>query len=203
MVSLLLRVDYFLVALILELVKMSKSSITEIGSGNLDRLSRKIAGRYEVLVGLPNSGQRYAYRSYEYGPQKKKGEKKQSPKAPISISASTKPYPLVSEVGFWAEFGTKTEPERSFLRKTVMKNLKRYLQINRQIAIKVLRGDLELLTGLKKFSLLVQNDVKTTIHEYDTPPNAKSTIARKGTNAPLKYKGTLVQAIRGLVRFKT
>lgn len=181
---------------------MKRSTVTDIGSENLDKIAKNIAGKYEMLVGLPNSGQRYAYRSYEYGPQKKKGARRQSPKAPTKIDTSTKPLPLVSEVGFWQEFGTSDGriPERSFLRSTIVKNIKKYLGINKLIAIKVLRGELELEKGLKKCVLIAADDVKETIRTFTTPPNAPSTIKQKGVDSPLRYKSTLNRAITGLVR---
>lgn len=179
-----------------------KASLTNIGSGNLDRISKKIAGKYEIMVGLPNNGQRYVYRAYEYGTQKKKGAKKQSATAKIEIDESAKPYPLIAEVGFWNEFGTSDGriPERSFLRATIVKNIKRYLHMNRTLAIKVLRGELKLELGLKKFALVAANDVKETIRNFTSPPNAASTIKKKGTDSPLRYKSTLNRAITGFVR---
>lgn len=182
-----------------------KTSVMHIGSGKLDAIGKRIAGKYDTLVGLPNNGQRYAYRSYEYGTQKKRlGDKRQSRLAKTSINTSTNPYPLVAEVGFWMEFGTSDGriPERSFLRSTIVKNMKRYLTINKTIAIKVLRKELDLQMGLKRFALLAADDVKETIRNFSTPPNAPSTIKRKGVNAPLRYKSTLNRAITGLVRKK-
>lgn len=180
-----------------------KLTVTDIGAEKLDAIAKRIQGKYEILVGLPNSGQRYAYRSYEYGNQKKKRtDKKQSPNAKTKISSSESPLPLVSEVGFWAEFGTSDgrEPQRSFLRSTIVKNIKRYLTMNKTIAIKVLRKELELEIGLKKFALIAAGDVKETISNFTTPPNAQSTIRQKGVDSPLRYKSTLVKAITGLVK---
>lgn len=183
---------------------MITSKIIEIGKGNLDRLSRRVQGKFDIFVGLPNNGQRYPYRAYEYGPQRLKGSKRQSRKAPTNISVSSKPLPLVAEVGFWNEFGTEDGriPARPFLRGTIVRNKARYLKIMREISIKVLRGELDLEKGLKKLALVGQNDVRNGIKNWHTPPNAPSTIRQKGVNAPLKYKGTLVQSIVGFVRRK-
>lgn len=180
----------------------ARATVTDIGAKNLDAIGKRIKGKYDILVGLPNNGQRYAYRAYEYGTQKKKGAKKQSKKVKTDIEESTAPYPLIAQVAFWLEFGTEDGhiPERSFLRATIVANLKNYAAINKKIAIKVLRREMDLMMGLKKFALKASDDVKETIRNFTTPPNAKSTIYKKGVDSPLKYKSTLNRAITGLVK---
>lgn len=181
---------------------MITAKLAHKNRGAIEALSKKLDGVYEILVGLPNSGQRYPYRSYEYGAQKNRGGKKQSPTAPTSISTSSKPLPLVAQVAFWLEYGTETIPERPFLRSTIAINRKKYFSLNRKIIAKVLRKEVALEIGLKKFALIAQEDVKDAVHNWQAPPNADSTIKQKGVNSPLQYKGTLLRAIVGLMRKK-
>ncbi len=180
-----------------------KSKVVDIQHQKIENIYKKMIKKYDVFVGIPNNNQRYTYRAYEYGDQKlKKTDKKQSKKAPTKISTSKKPFPKIVEVAFWNEFGAPDAniPERSFLRKTVLENEKEYLKIIVNFVKKVFSKGDNLENGFKKLALKVEQDVKECVHEYSTPPNSESTIKAKGINAPLKYKGTLVQSIRGFIK---
>lgn len=181
---------------------MFKAKVVDKGASNWDKIVGSLSKNYDIFVGLPNTGQRYPYKSYEYGPQKFKGAKKQSPKAPTDISDSSKPLPLVAEVGFWNEFGTADGriPERSFLRATVVANTPKYISLNIKVVQRVMKQTLDLKQGLQRIGLIAENDVKDAIKQFNSPPNAPSTIRQKGVNAPLKYKGTLQQSIRSFVK---
>jgi hypothetical protein len=184
---------------------MLSVKVTEKGYENWERIANAFSKDYDIFVGLPNTGQRYPYRAYEYGPQKKKStHKKQSRKAKTSVDENDKPFPLIAEVGFWNEFGTEDGriPERSFLRATVIENAKKYIALNVKVVQRVFAGTLDLLQGLQRIGIVSETDVKKAIKDFNTPPNAPSTIKKKGIDSPLKYKGVLAQSIRSFVKRK-
>lgn len=179
--------------------------VVEKGRENWARIASILSNNYDIFVGLPNTGQRYPYRAYEYGPQKlSKKSGRQSKKAKTNVDTSSREFPLVAEVGFWNEFGTSDGriPERSFLRSTIVSNTKKYIAMNVKVVQRVLESGYDLLMGLRGIGITAENDVKKTIRTFSTPPNAASTIRQKGKNSPLQYKGTLLQSIRSFVKKK-
>ena len=96
------------------------------------------------------------------------------------------------------EFGTADGriPERSFLRSTVEENRRRYGDILRDSVIKVaVLGVSTVDRELNRLGARAAGDVQEKIRSIDTPPNAPSTIARKGTDNPLIETGRLRQSI--------
>jgi hypothetical protein len=88
-------------------------------------------------------------------------------------------------------------PERSFLRRTL--NLKR--EVFAAAAAKIARGlladKLDFRKGLDILGALGATEVKKTITEGEgvPPPNAPSTVARKGSSRPLVDTGRMLNAI--------
>lgn len=152
---------------------------------------------YDIYVGYPNNGERYTYSSYEYERKGKKGKKK----ATKGIGEDAN-LPLVAQVAFDNEFGgaSGNPPERSFLRSTIARYTKRYFEMMRKITLKVLRKEMELERGVRIVGIKMQSDVQDTITNFKDPPNAPSVIKIKGYDAPLRYKGTLVQSVKNLVK---
>lgn len=105
------------------------------------------------------------------------------------------------------EFGSSDGhvPERSFLRSTVDKHEVKYFKRVRDIVgeapIKRLSGNPGSIRGWLKrefgrLGLEAVKDVRETITQMDSPPNAPSTIrAKKGADNPLIDTGRLRQSI--------
>lgn len=99
------------------------------------------------------------------------------------------------------EFGTEDGhiPERSFLRSTVDDNRTRYYRLARELHSDVLRGRFGIWRALSLVGQKAQADVQAKIASGVPPPNAPSTIERKGSSTPLIDTGAMRQAIRYVV----
>jgi hypothetical protein len=92
------------------------------------------------------------------------------------------------------EFGTATIPERSFLRSTVDEGRAKYAKLLRQAVERMVDGvPVPLAMGVVGETLV--GDVQRKIRNRIPPPNAPSTIARKGSDVPLIDTGRLRQSI--------
>jgi hypothetical protein len=104
--------------------------------------------------------------------------------------------PDIADIGFWNEFGTDDGhvPERSFLRSTLDENRTKYAGLMATAAKKVLRGaSIRNAYGLVGRRIVF--DVQRRISSRIDPPNAPSTIARKGSTVPLVDSGALRSAV--------
>jgi len=92
-----------------------------------------------------------------------------------------------AEVGFINEFGSpeKNIPERPAWRTAL--NLHRHVIRKFEMGLykKLLWGDLKKAAFLEKIGRFMVQIVRTSILEWNTPPNAESTIKKKGSNNPL------------------
>ena len=100
------------------------------------------------------------------------------------------------------EFGSQTPrpdtgqlviPERSYIRSTVRKKRKKYLNL----VSKLIRRSIKTTEKLKLDLIGVRAvaDIKNTIKAGIAPANAESTIARKGSSKPLVDTGQLINSI--------
>lgn len=147
----------------------------QVGGGNrfgpqLRQLRERLGNPSRVLVGVPKSAG-----SYEDG-------------APIAVIAAVQ------------EFGSANGvvPERSFLRVP--------LQANQDVLAEILvRGLPDVLEGASMFALMDQLGARAASISQEAiaagipPPNAPSTIARKGSSTPLIDTGFLRQSITWVV----
>lgn len=98
----------------------------------------------------------------------------------------------IAQVAFWNEFGTITAPSRPFFRTTV----KRQSPVWGDRLAKVLPA--VGFDGQKALAILGQSardDIENAIAQWATPPNAPSTVARKGFDKPLVDKGLMQRAV--------
>lgn len=102
------------------------------------------------------------------------------------------------------EFGSSDGrvPERSFLRSTVDENADKYAVLLEKAvgraADRIVEGGNAgeaMTTELGKVGLRAERDVKRKIRDLKDPPNAASTIARKGSSNPLIDTGRMRQSI--------
>lgn len=114
-------------------------------------------------------------------------------------------------VGAVNEFGSHDGhvPERSFMRSTMDENRDKYYEamgkgldeIYAAYAGKKSGGAIGLGRKLLKvIGLRVESDIKNKIVSNVPPPNAPSTIARKGSSTTLVDKGALKNSIRNVVK---
>lgn len=90
-----------------------------------------------------------------------------------------------ADVASWNEFGTAHIPERSFVRATIDINEPRLLQLSAQLGQGVLA---EKFTPAQALGLLgeeARGMMIERINAHIPPPNAPSTIKRKGSSTPL------------------
>lgn len=86
-------------------------------------------------------------------------------------------------------------PARPFLHPTVERNRREYLALFKRLAAAMVRADVDVKTGLDAIGAKAAADVKKTITDGLSPPNAPSTVAAKGSSKPLVDTGQLVGSI--------
>jgi hypothetical protein len=118
--------------------------------------------------------------------------------AQVKAVAAVKPRVRVgvfgsrAQVAEWNEFGTSRIPARPFVRNTMDKNAGRYARFLVDQARAGLGGsDRSYRQALNKLGLLMVGDVQQTISNGVPPPNAPSTIAKKGSSTPLVDTGLM------------
>jgi hypothetical protein len=96
----------------------------------------------------------------------------------------------------WNHFGTSRGiPSRPFLLNAMRKNRAKYLSAMKSAAKKILRGEEGTEMTLRRLGILAQGDVQSEITDLRSPPNAPSTIKKKGSSNPLIDTGEMRQAV--------
>jgi hypothetical protein len=107
----------------------------------------------------------------------------------------------VLDVADWAEFGTVSAPPRSFVRGWADEAEQANTDKMRKIAQAVVKGDLPSVeVGLDRFGNVAVGDVQKRMVGGIEPPNAPSTIARKGSSTPLIDSGLLKSSVTHQVK---
>lgn len=103
----------------------------------------------------------------------------------------------VVQLGAIHEFGSADGriPERPFLRGTMKKKKREHDAIIQKLARSVIRGGESPRDALTKLGMVASASVQEQIADGVPPPNAPSTIRRKGSSKPLVDTGALRQAI--------
>ena len=91
----------------------------------------------------------------------------------------------VASVARYNEFGLGV-PARPFMRPAVHNNRAKLVEILRSKYKTALRNNTNTMEVLGSFGQMVEGLVKNQIINTNYPPNAPSTIKRKGINAPLR-----------------
>jgi hypothetical protein len=100
-----------------------------------------------------------------------------------------------AQVGSWQEFGTRRTPRRSFLRSTYDENEKAYIRYFSRSYARALKAGKKVDAPLRIIGLKIASDVRRKIDAGVPPPNAPSTIAKKGSSKPLIDTGALKRSI--------
>lgn len=95
---------------------------------------------------------------------------------------------------------TITIPARSYIRSTVDENAEKYLKTAEKLTGKMIDEDMTKFQALTIMGQMIEADIKRKIITLKTPPNAPSTIRRKGSENPLVNKGFLGGSIRFVVK---
>lgn len=106
----------------------------------------------------------------------------------------------MAEVAFFNEFGTRTIPERSFLRATVDKNREKYFRIHEKLIDSFYLGQANARVALGLLGEQAKADVQATITAGVPPPNADVTAERKKSSKTLVDTGALRQSITYEIR---
>lgn len=109
-------------------------------------------------------------------------------------------YSLV-EVAAVHEFGAPAAgiPQRSFIRATVDLNAGEIARLQHATMTAVVQGKVTLRQGLDRIGMKVAAMMQKRIAAGIEPPNAASTIARKGSSKPLVDTGQLRSSITWVV----
>lgn len=103
-----------------------------------------------------------------------------------------RPSLSVAQVAFWNEFGTKRAPPRPFFRTTISEQSKTWGdKLGKAVVFYKYDGAL----ALSAVGLSMKDDITASIARWTTPPNAASTIARKGFNKPLIHTGVMQRSV--------
>ena len=106
----------------------------------------------------------------------------------------------VSAIAMINELGNARIPARSMLGATFDQNSAKYEDAMRKIGIGITLGRIVLRRGLDLLGVMIKGDVQRRIQSGVPPPNAPSTIKRKGSSRPLINTGQMLQSIDHEVR---
>lgn len=124
-----------------------------------------------------------------YGPQSKITDRarRYSPRKAISVA----------RVALANEFGGKNRPPRPFMRTTVKTKRKKW----RDFVQDLLPQYIDNVNGMmEKLGEIAVEDLTEMIRIWSKPPNAPSTIRRKGFNDPLVDSGQMMNSVRMQVK---
>lgn len=103
----------------------------------------------------------------------------------------------LAELGALHEYGGKNVPERSWLRRTFEEKGDLVKEKQAEICKMIVMDKTDVRKGLEMLGAWAAAETKKTITHGEPipPPNAPSTIARKGSDRPLVDTGRMVGAI--------
>jgi len=93
------------------------------------------------------------------------------------------------------EFGTRTIPERPFMRNAFDKNKGKIKKVQDELYSRILQNRISPRQGLGLLGEAMERLTKKEITDLRTPPNAPATVAKKGSSNPLIDTGQLRQSI--------
>lgn len=108
---------------------------------------------------------------------------------------------LVSQIMFWNEYGTKNIPERSFMRGWFDSHLPAIKKIVQDLYEQVADGKITAEKAVKLLGQWGQDQLRKSILDFTTPPNAPATIRRKKSSHPLIDTGQALNSIHHTEHF--
>ena len=103
----------------------------------------------------------------------------------------------LAQIAAWNEFGTPTIPPRPFMRPTIDSQGKKAEQMLSQEIEKIFQGKKKanIMTALGRVGAFLAGAIQRKITTLKRPPNAPSTIKKKGSSNPLIDTGAMRQAV--------
>lgn len=102
----------------------------------------------------------------------------------------------IVEIALANEFGTDRIPERAFMRTSAKELTPRARELAAKLLAAAIAGTITIDQALDRLGLFIQTGIKRTIDDWEIPPNAPSTIARKGANNPLVDTGQMRNSVQ-------
>lgn len=102
----------------------------------------------------------------------------------------------IAEYALYNELGTKRIPARPFVSSTSDEQRQNWLEFMDKGINKVFEGKVTPQVVFGRLGLKMVADIKQKIDSIYEPPNAPSTIKRKGSTKPLIDSGSMKRAIR-------
>lgn len=102
--------------------------------------------------------------------------------------------PELGQIAAFNDLGTATIPSRPFMRQTMDVNASAYAELAGEAAGRVVDGE-GIQAAYATVGERMRDDIKDAIIGWETPPNAPSTIAKKGFNDPLRDTDALLNSI--------
>lgn len=92
--------------------------------------------------------------------------------------------------------GTTIIPSRPWMRGWFDKNKRKILKRMKQLYDKIIEGNLKAKQALKILGEWAQGELRKSIRDLQSPPNAPSTIRQKGSSNPLIDTGQMMNSVR-------
>lgn len=166
---------------------MAEAKYVDIGiQSDEDETLLKIAAAHEFGATINHpGGTAYGYKTED---DAKKGKVRFMKKGSgYMVLGETKPHTI--EI-----------PERSYIRSTVDENEHKYLDnYAKKLSAQIIDGNIDKYTALTIMGQKIESDIKSKIISLRSPPNAPSTIRKKGSSNPLVDTGLLGGSIRYVV----
>ena len=96
------------------------------------------------------------------------------------------------------EFGAPRAnvPERSFMRSTMDEQRAAFIKKTRKLLRQITKGRMDSNKALRLLGVAIRRAIKKKIVDLNSPPNAPSTIAAKGSSNPLIDSGQMLRAVQ-------
>jgi hypothetical protein len=155
----------------------------------LNRMVARVGGGSVVKVGFLEGA------TYPAAAQKRLASNARINKrvrAKLAASAASNGTPLsVAQVAFWQNFGTIRTPARPFFSNMIKQQSPTW---GPKLAEAMKRTNLDTQRSLGLLGTNIKDELVRSIVETNSPPNAPSTVARKGFDDPLIDTGTMQRA---------
>lgn len=137
----------------------------------------------------------------KYAKKMKREASAPQPRLLVGVTKKTanRPHPKtdvpIGDVAFFNEFGTMSIPARSFIRDWVDGNIDQIAKTLGNDRLRALMTDEDFKATLARRGREYREKIIRRIVDRIPPPNAASTIAKKGSDTPLIDTATLIDAI--------
>lgn len=121
-----------------------------------------------------------------------------------AVNTEEKTTTYVADYAIANEYGRGHIPERSFIRSTLNEKQEEWSKLMGSVLLEAIEGKQSLDTGIYKVGAVARSDIIAKIDSNINPPNAPSTIKKKGTdkNKTLIDHGVLRSSIEARLGVK-